>query len=73
MGLIDNVHMPFGIFGPGADYRVIGDVPSSYLRWCLEQDWFERKYESLVEPFEEELAWRDRYDMHFNDVKEVRY
>ena len=56
MGLIDGVLMTFGKFGPGADHRSIGDTPSSYLKWCLEQDWFEGKYEELVEPFERELG-----------------
>ncbi len=67
MGLIYTIEMPFGKYGPGADHRVIGTVPSSYLRWCLESDWFEEKYPHLVEPFEEELAWRDEWDEHFED------
>ena len=69
MGLIDDQHVPFGKYRGHA----IGNVPSSYLRWCLEQDWFERKYEELIEPFEQELAWRDQFDVHFEDVASAWY
>ena len=73
MGLHDNIMMTFGKFGPGADHRAIGMIPSSYLKWCTFQDWFEEKYPNLVEPFEEELAWREKWDMDFEDVEEMRY
>jgi len=55
--------IPFGKF---KGYS-LAEVPNSYLRWCLEQDWFEEKYEDLVEPFEDELAWRDSMGVKIED------
>lgn len=73
MGLHDDIFLTFGKYGPGADHRPIGRVPSSYLKWCLEQDWLERKYEIMVELFEEELSWRDQWGKHFEDERDMRY
>lgn len=72
MGLHDDIFLTFGKYGPGADHRTIGQVPSSYLRWCLEQDWFERTY-NLVELFEEELAWRSQWGENFEDERKITY
>lgn len=73
MGLFDEVFLPFGKYGPGSDCRPISRIPSSYLRYLLESDWFERKHEGMVETLEEELSWRTMYDMHFNDEADIRY
>jgi uncharacterized protein (DUF3820 family) len=45
----------------------LAEVPDSYLRWCLEQDWFEGKYAEYVEPFEDELRWRDVMEVRVED------
>lgn len=37
----------------------LGSVPDSYLKWCLDQEWFESRYPQWVGPFEDELAWRE--------------
>lgn len=70
MGLIDDIYLRFGkYFG-----KPISNVPSSYLRWCLEQDWFEKKQgEEMVLYFEQELDWRDQMDQHFEDEEDIRY
>lgn len=73
MGLHDDISIPFGKYGPGADNRSIGRTPSSYLRWCLEQKWMEKLYESMIELFEEELKWRTDYGKHFEDEREITY
>ena len=73
MGFHDDISMTFGKYGPGADHRTIGRTPTSYLRWCLEQDWFERRYEDLVGLFEEELAWRTHWGKNFEDEREITY
>ena len=39
----------------------IGDLPESYMRWCLDQDWFEKQYPELVEAMENELRFRDKW------------
>jgi len=39
----------------------LGDVPESYLRWCLDQEWFEKQYPDMVDPFESELRFRDKW------------
>jgi len=72
MGLHDDIMMTFGKFGPGADLRPIGHVPKSYLRWCLEQDWFEEKHEDLIDLFNEEINWREQWNIK-DDNEEWRY
>lgn len=69
MGLINDIYLPFGKHTG----EPISNVPSSYLKWCLEQDWFEDKYEDLIRSFEEELNWRDLFDMHFEDKADIVY
>ena len=69
MGLIDDIYLPFGKYKSIS----VGNTPSSYLKWCLEQDWFENKYEELLDPFQEELNWRTQMDMHFEDAEDIRY
>ena len=58
MGLRDDVKMKFGKFRG----KSLAEVPSSYIRWCLEQNWFEEKYEELIDTFGEELQWRDTFE-----------
>ncbi len=43
----------------------IESVPSSYLRYLLESDWFEDKYTELVKEVENELGYRDDWRKHF--------
>lgn len=69
MGLHDDTCLTFGKFRG----RSVSNTPSSYLKWCLEQDWFDRKYEELVPFFEEELNWRTTWNQHFEDEREIRY
>jgi len=69
MGLTDDVYLTFGKHRGTS----VGNTPSSYLKWCLEQDWFENKYGELLEPFEEELNWRTEYGKHFEDMRDIRY
>lgn len=40
-------------------------VNSNYLNWLLEQDWFLDKYDDLAVQVEAELAWRDKWNVHF--------
>jgi len=47
--------------------RALAEVPNSYLRWCLEQDWFEERYLDHVEPFENELQWRETWGIKVED------
>ena len=42
----------------------IEDIPSDYLRWLLETEWFDKKHVDMVEPIETELEFRDRFDKH---------
>ena len=46
--------------------KEVEEVPSDYLWWLMEQEWFEtdRWYELYVE-VEDELEVRDRSDAHF--------
>ena len=69
MGLHDDITMTFGKFRG----TCVGHVPDWYLKWCLEQDWFERKYEDLIEIFQEELDWREFFDRQIRNEGEVIY
>lgn len=55
--------MPFGKY-KGID---IVDIPSSYLRWCCLQDWFEERYKGLLKAIDEELRFRDKRGCHFEE------
>jgi len=70
MGLRDDIIISFGEKYKG---KSVSETPSSFLRWCLEQPWFERKHEELIEVFEEELNWRTDYRQHFEDPEDIRY
>jgi uncharacterized protein (DUF3820 family) len=43
----------------------IENVPSDYLIWLLESDWFDKKYPELVEEVEAELQYRVDWSKHF--------
>jgi len=51
--------LPFGKF-KGKD---IEDVPNSYLKWLLEQNWMITKYRSTLPIIEKELDYRERFDI----------
>jgi len=53
--------IPFGKY-IGKDIR---ELPSNYLTWLMEQDWFEEKFEDLYFSAEEEIKTRDRSYAHF--------
>jgi uncharacterized protein (DUF3820 family) len=55
--------MPFGKYR-GQD---IVDLPSSYLKWCCLQDWFEERYRGLLKAIDEELKFRDKRGCHFEE------
>ena len=66
MGLRDDIFITFGKYKGDA----ISEIPSSYLKWCLYEDFLE---DNLIEVFEEELNWRTTWDQHFEDPADVRY
>ena len=70
MGLRDDIIISFGEKYKG---KSVSETPSSFLRFCLESDWMERKYPDMVEIFEEELNWRTDYRQHFEDPGDIRY
>jgi uncharacterized protein (DUF3820 family) len=43
----------------------IEDVPSDYLNYLLESDWFEKQYLSLIDPIEKEMKFRSTFNTHF--------
>ena len=45
----------------------IEDVPSSYLRWLLDQKWFEVSQKDMVKPIETEMKFRDKFNTHFEE------
>jgi uncharacterized protein (DUF3820 family) len=48
--------IPFGKYrGP------IEDVPTHYLNWLMEQEWFCKKFRDGVPKIEEELKFRERF------------
>lgn len=45
----------------------IEDVPSNYLEWVVQQNWFQDAHEELVTSIESELSYRTDHSQHFND------
>lgn len=70
-GLVDNVYMPFGRNTHKG--KPVGDVPSGYLKWCLEKDWVYNNHPKLVEAIKKELAWRTEWDKHFEKIEDFVY
>jgi uncharacterized protein (DUF3820 family) len=58
--------MPFGNYN-GWD---IEEIPSDYLQWLTDQDWFGEKFEELYEEVEEEMETRERSCAHFYSWEE---
>lgn len=40
----------------------IEDVPTSYLEWLTEQDWFGEKFSEGMKQIGKELKYRERFD-----------
>lgn len=55
------VKLPFGKYKG----QVIGSMPSGYLKWLLEQDWFEDNEE--FEPVQDEMQWRKENNIYIED------
>lgn len=47
--------------------ETFAELPSNYLRWLCGQDWFEEKYEHLLEVGQAELRWREETNSHWED------
>ncbi len=54
--------IPFGAFRD----KDIEEVPSKYLIWLTDQDWFNDKFVQLSNGVVEELDWRDKMDRHIS-------
>jgi uncharacterized protein (DUF3820 family) len=52
--------LPFGKFKDMS----IEEVPSRYLVWLTDQDWFNDQYLQLSNEIVKELEWRDKWDRH---------
>jgi len=52
--------IPFGTF----KNKSIEEVPSKYLLWLVDQDWFNDKFVQLSNEVVKELEWRDKWDKH---------
>ena len=44
-------------------------IPSGYLKWLLEQDWFEEKFSDEFTAVEEVMSTRDYEQSHFYEDK----
>jgi len=62
-GHTDMPIIPFGVY-KGKD---IENVPSSYFRWLLKQDFFIDKFIGLSNQVVKEMEWRDKWDKHFEE------
>lgn len=43
----------------------IEDVPSDFLKWLLNQNWFLDEYPELSDEIQDELEWRTNWNKHF--------
>jgi len=57
--------IPFGKY-KGQD---VASVPSNYLDWVRDQEWFERKYPDLFDEVNTEYQIRERSYAHFYDER----
>ena len=64
--------LQFGKFGPGADPREISEIPSDYLQWLREEEWFEEKYPEESDELESVMLERDGPDgqEHWHEYEE---
>jgi len=53
-------------FGKYID-KDIEDVPTDYLNWLLEQDWFFKKYRHGAEQTTKELSYRMQHEVKVED------
>jgi uncharacterized protein (DUF3820 family) len=49
--------------------KLICDIPSGYLTWLSEQDFFSRDFPALFDLVEQELLYRDRWVEHFYEER----
>ena len=56
-----NVRLYFGKF----TQQALEDIPSSYLRWVDQQEWFHTKYQEEAIAVNLVLRWRNRFNEHF--------
>jgi len=54
--------IPFGKF----KNKEIEEVPSKYLLYLIDQDWFNDKFVQLSNEVVKELEWRDKFDRHIS-------
>ena len=56
---------------PFGKYRgeEIEDIPSSYLRFLLNEEWFEERFEDLYDEVSDVYDYRDRHDLHWEEEK----
>lgn len=45
--------------------ETIDSIPSYYLRWLLDEEWFEEKHPQLCLDVEGEWNWREHHGRHF--------
>jgi hypothetical protein len=58
--------MPILFFGIHKD-KDIEEIPSGYLIWLTDQDWFNSKNPGLSNQIVLELEWRTKFDRHFEE------
>lgn len=58
-------YLPFG--KSRNEHLMISELPDSYLRWLLEQDFFERDYPERIEPIQNLLNWREQMGIKITD------
>lgn len=39
----------------------IEDLPTDYLTWLMEQNWFEEKFPDAIDPINKELKFREKF------------
>lgn len=59
-GRHEDMAMPFGKHKG----ELVADIPDSYLRWLLDQEWVENDYPDLHEQLEIEYGYRKTWRIH---------
>ena len=62
--------LSFGKYSTGAVQRDINEMPSDYLHWLMETDWFEDKFPEHHEEVESVLSERDAQGGHWDKWEE---